>query len=186
MIVGLSGQIGEALAPLARAVELLTTIPGVSQRTAEAVLAGIGVDMARWPSAARLASWAGLCPGNHGSAGGSAGKSASGRTRKGNKHLRTALVEAAKAAARTEDTYLAAHHARVKGRRGHAKATVATVATAHTIPVIDWHLLSRDEPYRDLGADHFVRHERNDAYQRRLVRQLERLGYDVDLQPRAA
>jgi transposase len=93
---------------------LLLTIPGVDRRTAEVVLAEIGPDMGRFPSSAQLASWAGVCPGNHESA----GKHYSGRTRKGSKWLRTALVQAANAAARSKDTYLAAHYQRSKGPRG--------------------------------------------------------------------
>jgi transposase len=92
-------------------------------------------------------------------------------------------VQAANAAARTKDTYLASQYARLKGRRGHNKAIVAV---AHSILVICWHLLVRDEPYSDLGADYFLQRQQSEAYQRRLVRQLERMGHKVTLEPAEA
>lgn len=175
-IDALTERIGQVIAPFARQVELLCTIPGVKQRTAEVILAEIGPDMSRFPDAGHLASWAGMCPGNNESA----GKHKSGKTRKGSKWLRKALVEAAHAAARSKDTYLAAQYARLRGRRGPKKAAVAV---GHSILVIAYHLLERDVPYQDLGAgfyaDLHARHKQ--AYTNRLVRQLERLGYDVDL-----
>jgi transposase len=102
------------IAPFSPLLALLCTIPGVDRRTAEVLLAEIGTDMSRFPSAGHLASWAGLCPGNNESA----GKHRAGTTRKGSKWLRTALVQAANAAARTKGTYLAAHYARIKGAAG--------------------------------------------------------------------
>jgi Transposase IS116/IS110/IS902 family len=113
-----------------------------------------------------------VCPGNHESA----GKHGSGRTRGGSKWLRVALVEAAHAAARTNASYLAAQYARLRGRRGPKKAAVAV---AHSILVIAWHLLSRGEPYTDLGADYFLQRQSHQAYRDRLVRQLERMGHKV-------
>jgi len=113
----LSEEIGEAIAPFGLAVEMLRTIPGVDRRTAEVLVAEVGVDMDRFGSPERLASWAGLCPGNNESA----GKRYSGRTRKGSKWLRAALTQSAKAAARTKDTYFAAQYARLKGRRGYGR-----------------------------------------------------------------
>ena len=109
----LSARIDEVISPFAADVELLCTIPGVDRRTAQVILAEIGTDMARFPSAAHLASWAGMCPGNNESA----GKHHSGKTRKGSKWLRKALVEAAHAAARSKGTYLAANYNRIRGRR---------------------------------------------------------------------
>jgi transposase len=172
----LSAQVAWVVAPFSPLLALLKTIPGVDQRTAEVILAEIGTDMGRFVTAGHLASWAGLCPGNNESA----GKHASGRTRKGSKWLRTALVQAANAAARSKGTYLAAQYARIKGRRGHKKAIVAV---AHSILVICWHLLTRNEPYSDLGGDYFLERQSNDVYKNRLVRQLERMGYQVNLQP---
>jgi transposase len=172
----LSVEVARVLVPFSPLVGLLLTIPGVDRRTAEVVLAEIGPDMARFPSAAHLASWAGVCPGNHESA----GKHYSGRTRKGSKWLRTALVQAANAAARSKDTYLAAHYQRIKGRRGHHKAIVAV---AHSILVIVWHLLTGNQPYSDLGAGYFLERHRSEAYKNRLIRQLERMSYKVTLEP---
>jgi transposase len=175
----LSGEVARVVAPFSPLLALLITIPGVDRRTAEVILAEIGTDMSRFPSAGQLASWAGLCPGNNESA----GKHFSGRTRKGSKWLRTALVQAANAAARTKGTYLAAQYARLKGRRGHKKAIVAV---AHSILVIAWHLLTREQPYSDLGADYFLQRQSSDAYRNRLVRQLERMGHKVTLEPSEA
>jgi transposase len=172
----LSGEVARVVAPFSPLLALLTTIPGVDRRTAEVILAEIGTDMARFPSAGHLASWAGLCPGNNESA----GKHRAGTTRKGSKWLRTALVQAANAAARTHGTYLAAHYARIKGRRGHKKAVVAV---AHSILVIAYYLLERGEPYSDLGADYFLQRQSSEAYKHRLVRQLERMGHRVTLEP---
>ena len=175
-IDALGERIGQVIAPFDRQVELLCTIPGVARRTAEVILAEIGPDMSRFPDAGHLASWAGMCPGNNESA----GKHKSGKTRKGSKWLRKALVEAAHAAARSKDTYLAAQYARIRGRRGPKKAAVAV---GHSILVIAYHLLERDVAYQDLGSDFYVQlHARHrQAYTNRLVHQLEKLGYTVDL-----
>jgi transposase len=169
----LSEAIQELVAPFADQVGLLRTIPGVDRRTAEVLLAEIGPDMGRFPTAGHLASWAGLCPGNNESA----GKHHSGRTRKGSKWLRDALVESAQAAARSKNNYLAAHYARLKGRRGHKRAIIAV---GHSILVVAYHMLSRHQPYHDPGADYYLRRDEH-AHARRLVRQLQRLGYDVTL-----
>jgi transposase len=172
----LSGEVARVTAPYSPLLALLMTIPGVSRRTAEVILAEIGPDMGRFRTAGHLASWAGICPGNNESA----GKHGSGRTRKGSKWLRTVLVEAARAAARTKGTYLASQYARIRGRRGPKQGAVAV---AHSILVIAWHLLTRHEPYTDLGADYFVQRQSSQAYQHRLVRQLERMGHKVTLEP---
>jgi transposase len=120
-IATLSTRIEELCAPFSRTIELLDTIPGVDRRSAEVMLAEIGPDMSRFPTAGHLASWAGICPGNNESA----GKHKSGKTRKGSKWLRGTLVESAKAAGRTKGTYLSAQYHRLRGRRGHSKATIA-------------------------------------------------------------
>ncbi|HEX9236503.1 MAG TPA: IS110 family transposase, partial [Actinomycetota bacterium] len=175
-IARLSEEIARVLEPQARQIELLDTIPGVDRRTAECLIAEIGPDMSRFPTHRHLASWAGLCPGNNESG----GKHHPGPTRKGSKWLRAALVESAKAAARSRGTYFCAQYARLKGRRGPAKATIAV---AHSLLVVAYYVLSRDECYHDLGADYFLNRESPDHHAKRLVRQLARLGYEVDLHP---
>ncbi len=175
-IAALSAEIEVATRPFAAEVELLRTIPGVDRRTAEGLVAEIGVDMTRFGAAGRLASWTGMCPGNNASA----GKHGRGTTRKGSKWLRTYLREAAKAAGRCKATYLAAQYARLRGRRGAAKATVAV---GHSIVVAVYYMLTRRQPYHDLGPDYFTRRHSREHHTRRLVRQLQALGYDVTLQP---
>jgi transposase len=178
-IAELTRRIEVLLDPHQAAVTLLVTIPGVSLRTAQVVLAEIGTDMSRFPTAGHLASWAGMCPGNNESA----GKHGSGRTRHGSKWLGIALVEAAQAAGRTKNTYLAAQYARIRTRRGPRRAAVAV---GHSILVICWHLLSTGETYTDLGADYFDRRAHSQSRQRRLVAQLEAMGHKVTLEPAAA
>lgn len=172
----LSAEISEVIAPFGPQVELLETIPGVDRRSAESIIAEIGVDMAQFGSSARLASWAGMCPGNNESA----GKHRSGKTRKGSKWLRTTLTESAKAAARSKGTYFCAQHARLKGRRGPGKATIAV---GHSILVVAYHVLDRGLPYEDLGADYFLRRHDPKRHAAKLVRQLQAIGYEVNIQP---
>ncbi len=167
-------EVVQYCAPFESAVELLDTIPGVARRSAESIVGEIGTDMSRFPTAAHLAAWAGVAPGNHESA----GKHYSGKTRPGNAALRTTLVQAANAAARTA-TYLGAQYRRIARRRGRQRAIIAV---AHSILVIAYHLIARQEPYRDLGADYFDK-QRPEATQKRLVKRLEKLGYEVSLQP---
>ncbi len=157
------------------AIGRLMTIPGVGRRTAEVLLAEIGTDMDQFPTAQHLASWVGLCPGNNESA----GKQKSGRTRKGNPWLRAALVEVAQAAGRAKRTYLGAQYQRLVARRGKKKATVAV---AHTILVIAYHLLRRGTTYDDLGNRYFDERDRR-AVEHRLVHRLQGLGYKVTLEP---
>ena len=159
----------------ARALALLCTIPGISQRAAEGILAEIGLDMARFPSAGHLASWAGMCPGNSESA----GKRLSGKTRKGSSWLRVLLVEAAHAAAHSKNTYLSAQYHRLAARCGKKKAMVAV---GHTILVIIYHMLQQQKSYEELGGTYFDERERRDT-EKRLVRRLEKLGYQVELLP---
>jgi transposase len=175
----LSDEIEKAIAPFAQAVELLDTIPGINRRTAQVLISEIGVDMTRFPSEAQLASWAGLCPGNNESA----GKHFSGKVRKGSRWLRQALVESAQVAARTKATYFSAQYSRIKGRHGHKKAIIAV---AHSLLVVAYYVLLRNQPYVELGADYFLTRQRKESYRARLVEQLERMGYDVDLTPKAA
>lgn len=172
----LSVEIDNRLAPFRDRLDLLMTIPGVARRTAEVILAETGGDMRVFGSADKLASWAGMCPGNNESA----GKHRSGRTRKGSKWLRSALVESAYAAARTKDTYLAAQFWRLAGRRGRPRAAVAV---GHSILVVAYHVLDRQQPYTDLGGDYFVSRLSTQAHARRLVAQLEHLGLRVTVQP---
>jgi transposase len=173
-----SAEIADRLRPVETEVALLDSIPGVGRRTAEVLVAEIGTDPRRFPSAAHLASWAGMCPGHDQSA----GKRRSGRTRPGSPWLRTALVEAAQAVGRTKDTYLAAQLRRLTARRGKKKAVVAV---GHTLLVIAYYLLVRGVPYSDLGGNYFDEQERR-AVKRRLVHRLEALGYAVHLQPAGA
>lgn len=157
--------------PFEEAVELLDTIPGVARRSAEIIVAEIGSDMSRFPTADHLAAWAGVAPGNNESA----GKRYSGTTRHGNQVLTAALVQAAHAAARTHNTYLSAQYHRLAGRRGKKRAIVAV---AHSILVITYHMILHKEPYRELGSDYFDK-RRPQATAQRLLKRLQQLGYDI-------
>ena len=169
----LSRAIEAQLAPFAPAVELLRSIPGVQTRTAQVIVAEIGVDMRVFPSAAHLASWAGQCPGNDQSA----GKRRSGHTRKGSKWLDNALKDASMAAIRTNNTYLQALYRRKKSQLGHGRALGAV---KHSIIRACWHMLQTGQLYHDLGSDYYTHHD-PDRHTRRLVAQLERLGHTVTL-----
>ena len=172
-IASLTETIGEQIAPFEKAVELLCTIPGVQRRTAEVIVAEIGVDMSVFPTAKELASWAGQCPGNDQSA----GRRRSGRTRKGSKWLDWALEEAALAATRTNDVYLQAQYQRLRPRRGHKKALGAV---KHSIIIACWHMLTTGELYNDLGGDYFRKRDPQRTT-KRLIAQLEALGHTVTL-----
>jgi transposase len=176
-IARVSREIDQRLTADHEAIVLLDTIPGVGQRAAEILIAEIGTDMSRFPSAKHLASWAGMCPGNHESG----GKRLSGKTRKGNRWLRQVLVEIAHVASKTKNTYLAAQYKRIAARRGKKRALIAV---GHTILTIVYMMLTRKQPYQDLGAAYFDQREQ-ERVERRLVHRLERLGYEVSLQPRA-
>jgi transposase len=160
--------------PFEEAVVLLDTIPGVARATAEAIVAEIGTDMSRFPSADHLASWAGVAPGNNESA----GKRRSGRTRQGNKPLGSALAQAAHAAAHTKNTYLSAQYHRLAARRGRKKAIVALM---HSILVMSYHMIQRNQPYHELGGNYFDQ-RRPEITAERLVKRLEKLGYQVTYQ----
>lgn len=156
------------------AVKLLDTIPGIAERVAETVVSEIGVEMSRFPTDGHLASWAGMCPGNNESA----GKRRSGKTRKGNRYLRAALVQAAWAATHQRGTYLAAQYQRLVKRMGKKKALVAV---GHSILVIVYHVLATRTSYQELGGDYFD--QRHVAHQRaRLIRQLEGMGLKVTVE----
>jgi transposase len=173
-----TSEVTQRLQPMEEAIALLDTAPGINRRIAEILLAEIGWDLSRFPSAGHLASWAGMCPGNNESA----GKRKSGKTRKGSRWLRTALIEAAQGAAHSKHTYFAALYRRIAARRGKKRALVAV---GHALLVAAYHILRRKEPYRELGANYFDERDRL-AVERRSVRRLERLGYRVELVPAEA
>jgi Transposase IS116/IS110/IS902 family/Glycosyl transferase family 2 len=152
--------------------------PGVARRTAETIVAELGCDMTRFPTAGHAASWAGLCPGNHESA----GKRLSGRTRFASRGLRQALVESARGAVRKRNSYLAAQYRRLVKRRGDKKAIVAV---AHSILVIAYHVLRDSQSYRELGGDYFDRLN-TDRLTRYHTKRLAALGYTVTLAKHAA
>jgi transposase len=170
-IAKLDSKAGTLLEPLRTSADLLTTIPGVSDIVAQVVIAEIGVDMHRFPTAGHLLSWAGLCPRNDESA----GKRRSTRVRDGAPWLKTTLVQAAWCAARTKGTYLRAQFQRLKSRRGPKKAIVAVAASMLTAI---YFMLREGVAYQDLGADHFDRRDK-DKMVRRLVHRLETLGCKV-------
>ena len=174
----LDQRIDEKLQPYRPHLELLLEIPGVDWTLAAVILAELGVDMTVFGSAAKLACWAGISPGNNESA----GKHRSGRITKGNVHLETALAEAAQAATRAKGTYLRDKFYRLKARRG---AKRAVVAIGHKILVAVYHMLSDQVSYNDLG-DLYLDKLNKQHLTRNLVHRLERLGYCVTLQPLAA
>jgi transposase len=170
-----SAEIEGRLHEDAAARALLDTVPGIGPRAAQILVAALGTDLSRFPSAKHLASWAGMCPGNKESG----GTRLSGTTRKGDRWLRQVLIEIAHVAAKTKDTSLAAQYRRIAARRGKKRALVAL---GHTILVVVYHILTRREPYRDLGPVYCDQLERQHV-EHRLVRRLERLGYTVSLPP---
>jgi transposase len=156
-------------------VARLDTIPGVDAKTAQVIIAELGIDMRRFPTAGHAAAWAGLMPGKNESA----GRNRSARTNPANRYLQAALVQAAHAAGRSKDTYLAAQYRRLSARRGTKRAAVAV---AHSILVIAYHLIERGTDYVDLGATYFDERKK-DTVQQQLVRRLEKLGFKVALEP---
>jgi transposase len=164
-------RIQELASPFERQIELLATAPGVRRRTAEVLVAELGVDMSRFPNAAHLASWAKICPNNRESA----GKRMSAHTGRGNNWLKTALLEAAWAASRTRNTYLSALYRRVARHSGRKRAAVAV---AHSLLVAVFHMLRDNLPYSDLGPDHFD-HLNTQRLVRYYLRRLEQLGHPL-------
>lgn len=175
----LSARIDSELDEIRTKADLLKTIPGVADRTAEIILAELGPDMDRFPTDRHAAAWAGLCPSNNESA----GKRRSTRIRHGNAHLRSALTEAALAAIRTKGTHLRSRYYRIRQRAGHKRAIIAV---AHSILRAAYHMLRDGEPFRDLGEDYYDKRQDPKRRAKRLVGQLERLGYSVSVSPETA
>lgn len=173
----LTAEIDRRVAPFAPMLTALDTIPGINRIGAISLVAETGGDMQRFPSAAHLCSWAGMCPGHDESA----GKRRSSKTRKANRYLRTTLVQAGVAASHKKDSALRALYARVKSRRGHKKAVVAV---GHQILEIAYYVMRDGVTYHELGPDYFQRRDR-ERTARRHVKQLEALGYVVTVQPAA-
>ncbi|MBP1967134.1 IS110 family transposase [Paenibacillus aceris] len=172
-ITELDSEVAGRLDPFQEDIERLDTIPGIARRTAEQILAEIGTNVgSRFPSAAHLCSWIGLVPGHNESA----GKRKPSKTRKGNKYLRSALLEASQSVCRS-DNYLGALYRRIAARKGGRKAAVAV---AHAIMKIAYHLLTRSEDYRDLGADYFEKRQQ-DVIVKQSIRKLENLGFTVTI-----
>ncbi|MDX2814245.1 IS110 family transposase [Streptomyces sp. PA03-5A] len=168
MIDQLTEQIEEAMAPFRPALDLLDTIPGINRGVADVIIAETGGDMARFATAKHLASWAGVCPGHHESA----GRTKNTKVRPGNPYLKGALGLAAFGAARTKDTYLQARYKRLAARRGPMKALVAI---EHSIITAIWHMLTDNKPYHDLGGAYFTQRDPERAT-RRAITQLNQLG----------
>jgi transposase len=181
-IESFDARIDEVMSPLERdAVRRLDEVPGFHVRTGQNVIAEIGADMSRFPSPHHLASWAGMCPGNNRSA----GKRRSGRTRQANRWLKGALTQAAWGASRTRRSYYSAQHRRLATRRGVRRATIAV---AHSLLVTIHCLLSDPKPYADLGAAYFEKQQSQRPHEQaeRMIRKLQRLGYNVEVKRSAA
>jgi len=174
----LDAQIGAQMRPFEATIQRWDSLPGINRRIAEIVIAEVGTDLKPFADADHLASWAGMCPGNNKSA----GKRFSGKTRKGSKWLRRALIEAAHGAAHTKEKYFQAQYRRLAARRGKQRAAVAV---GHSLLVTGYYLITRQETYQDLGANYFDERDR-EAVKRRSVRRLEKLGFQVQLKPIAA
>jgi transposase len=176
-IAKLDAELEEQLRPFQATLERWDQIPGINRRIAEVLIAEVGVDLNQFKDAAHLASWSGICPGNHESG----GKRKSGRTRKGSKWLRRALVEAAHGAARTKDKYFKNLYHRLAGRRGKKRAIVAV---GHSLLVTGYYMITRGRNYEDLGSNYFD--ERNkEMVKRQAIKRLEKLGFQVELKSAA-
>jgi transposase len=185
MITKLDAQVEAMMTPFRAERDLLTTIPGIGPLAAAAIISEIGTDMAGFfPDAAHLASWAGICPGNHESA----GKRRPGRRRHGNQQLQPVLVESAWAAVRHDGYLRSLYHRHVMKWGGYRSPTAkkkAIIVVAHAMLVIVWHVLAGGAPYSEHGADYFTRRLDPDKETRRLIAKLEALGHQVSLQPAA-
>lgn len=181
LIATFDARVAAVMSPLAReAVRRLDEVPGFDVRTGQNLVAEVGTDMSRFPTAKHLASWAGMCPGNRQSA----GRRQGGRTRKANGWLKAALTQAAWGASRTRRSYYSAQHARLTTRRGVKRATIAV---AHSLLVTVHSVLSGPKPYVDLGADYFERQRPTPEQQaNQMINKLKRLGYRVEVQQRPA
>ncbi|MFC4336598.1 IS110 family RNA-guided transposase [Salininema proteolyticum] len=168
-------EVARRLEPHAEMMDLVETIPGLGGRLSQVVVAEIGSDMTQFPTTGHLASWAGVCPGNHASG----GKRRGGMSRPGPKWLKLALTEAAWSAIRNKDSYLAAHHMQIKGRAGGQKAVGAP---RHDLVIAYWHIVHDHVPFRDLGADWVSRRFSVEHRAKRLSNQLEALGYSVSVE----
>ncbi len=177
-IAQLDAEIADQIRPFQAAVDRWDQLPGINQRSGQVIVAEVGADLKPFPDGAHLASWGGICPGNQESA----GKRHSGKTRKGSKWLRRALVEAAHSAARTKNTYFATLYHRLAGRRGKKRALVAV---GHSLLVTGYILITRQVDYQDLGANYFDELNK-EAVKRRTVKRLEQLGFQVQLKPSVA
>jgi transposase len=182
MITKLESQVEEMMSPFQAQRELLISIPGISNLSSAAIISEIGVELPRYfPSAEHLASWSGLCPGNHESA----GKHYRGNRRKGNQHLQPVLVECAWAAVRSEG-YLQSFYRRQVMKFGGFRSTAAKkkaiIAVAHKLLIIIWHVLATGRPYSDLGPNYFTTRIDPIAETDRLVRKLQAQGYIVTLE----
>jgi transposase len=171
----LDDEVDKRMRPFDESINRLDAIHGVGRRSVEEILAEIGTDMSRFPTANNLASWAKLCPGNNESA----GKRKSGSTGHGNPWLRAILVQVAWSAARTKRTYLSSLYHRLAGRRGSKRAILAV---AHAILVIIYAMLRNHTAYHDLGETHFD-HLNPQSVLNRSIRRIERLGYTITLKP---
>ena len=185
MLAQLDTQIQAMMQPFHAARDLLITIPGIGPLSAAAIISETGADIAQYfPDAAHLASWAGLCPGNHESA----GRHRPGKRRKGNQHLQPVLVECAWATIRHDGYLRSLYHRHVMkwgGYRSQLAKKKAIIVVAHALLVIIWHVLATGKPYDELGADYFTRRQDPERETRRLIARLEALGHQVTLQPAA-
>jgi transposase len=178
-IAALTEEITTRLAPFEAAVALVTSVPGIARTTAEVIVAETGVDMSRFPTPGQLCAWAGVAPASYESA----GKRRPAGTRHGSEWLRRALIEAARAGARTKGSYYSAQYSRIARRRGPNKAAVAV---ANSMLFTIWHLLSSGQLFEDPGADYFERRHDPAVEAKRLARRIEALGFDVSLTEKAA